>query len=187
MMTKPKDDFDAVRIIVDILKDFKKEEQERIIRWAQEKVGFILPVPSIATTPLSQQAVYKDATRGSNKAITIKEFIDAKNPKKDIHFAAAVAYYYRFEAPEGRKKDVINSDDLQEACRLSTNRRRFKKPISVLNNAESMGLLDRPERGLFKINAVGENLVAMGLPADSSNSFTKQRSKKKRKSKRNKR
>ena len=32
-------------------------------------------------------------------------------------YAAAVAYYYRFEAPEAAKKDSINKDDLQESTR----------------------------------------------------------------------
>jgi hypothetical protein len=36
------DDLEAVRLIVEALKDFDGGDQERIIRWAREKVG--LPV-----------------------------------------------------------------------------------------------------------------------------------------------
>lgn len=173
-MSKQTDDLEAVRIIAEALKDFDKSDQERIIRWARERVGLDPSVSSAMVTTPQRQPTTIPATLGSEKSVTIKEFIESKNPRKDIHFSAVVAYYYRFEASEGSKKDAINSDDLQEACRLS-NRNRFEKPIGVLNNAEAMGLLDRQERGLFKINAVGENLVAMGLPASAGNSVAKSR------------
>jgi len=184
-MSKQNDDLEAVRIIADALKDFEKIDQERIIRWARERVGLDQAASPMAITTPQRQTTSVTATPSSDKPSSIKEFVNIKNPKKDIHFAAAVAYYYRFEAPEGSKKDAISSDDLQEACRLSS-RNRFKKPIGVLNNAEAMGLLDRQERGLFKINAVGENLVAMGLPANASNSVTVIRPTKTKRARRNK-
>lgn len=165
-MTKQNDDLEAVRIIAEALKDFEKNDQERIIRWARERVGLDVSAPLPAMSGV-QSKMTSAGPSTISKANSIREFIEAKNPKRDIHFAATVAYYYQFEAPEENRKETISSDDLQEACRLS-NRTRFKKPIGVLNNAESMGLLDRPVRGSFKINAVGENLVAMGLPTGNS-------------------
>lgn len=163
-MAKQSDDLGAVRIIAEALKDFEKNDQERIIRWARERVGLDASAsPIIAGTQPSSPSVAASVS-ATHKASSIKEFIESKNPKRDIHFAATVAYYYQFEALAESKKDSITSADLLEACRLS-NRARFEKPIGVLNNAESMGLLDRAERGQFKINAVGENLVAMGLPS----------------------
>ena len=83
----------------------------------------------------------------------------------DVQFAAAVAYYYRFEAPGSHRKSEIGADDLREACRL-VNRERFSNPLQTLQNARNLGLLDRPTRGMFSINSVGENLVAMTLPSD---------------------
>jgi len=37
-----------------------------------------------------------------------------------------------------------------------------------LNNAVALGYLDRAGRGEFKLNAVGENLVAMTLPGSGA-------------------
>jgi len=162
-MSGQKDDLQAVRTIVEALEGFEKSEQERIIRWAREKVGLDQPLAA----PLSPSPAYppsEGAPVVSTAAGTIKDFIEKKNPVKDIHFAAAVAYYYQFELPVGSRKDSIGSDDLQEACRLS-NRKRFTGAITVLHNAEKAGLLDKLGGGQFKINAVGENLVAMGMPA----------------------
>jgi hypothetical protein len=94
----------------------------------------------------------------------IRSFIDAKKPRNDVQFAAAVAYYHQFEASPAEKKDAINKDDLQEAARKAS-RERFSKPIVTLSNAHKLGLLDRAgEKGYFSINSVGENLVAMTLP-----------------------
>lgn len=107
----------------------------------------------------------------------IKTFIAAKKPGRDIQFAAAVAYYYRFEAPAAERKEVINKDDLQEATRKA-GRERFGNPQQTLNNAHTLGLLDRgSEKGTFTINSVGENLVAMTLPGDGTPNSKPQRKK----------
>jgi hypothetical protein len=84
-----------------------------------------------------------------------------------MQFAATVAYYFAFEAPLGERKDSITADDLQDACR-QVGRHRLKRPIKTLHNAHASGLLDKAgERGAFKINTVGENLVAVTLPSGS--------------------
>ncbi len=98
----------------------------------------------------------------------IRSFIEEKNPKNDIQLAATIAYYYTFEAPDDQKKDAINSTDLTDAIRLA-NRKRPPRPSQVLTNAKNMGLLDNAgDRGHFRINSVGENLVAMVLPGDGT-------------------
>lgn len=47
-MTKPTDDLEAVRAVVEALQGFEAGDQERIIRWAREKLG---PVESPAPPP----------------------------------------------------------------------------------------------------------------------------------------
>ena len=88
-----------------------------------------------------------------------------------MHFAAVVAYYHRFHAPEGERKTTINAEDLQDACRKA-DRERLTRQGQTLINAYHAGLLDRSGRGEFGINSVGENLVAMALPepADGTSS-----------------
>jgi hypothetical protein len=43
-MTKPTDDLEAVRTIVEALESFEADDKERIIRWAREK----LKLPTIS-------------------------------------------------------------------------------------------------------------------------------------------
>jgi len=184
-MAKPNDDLEAVRVIIEALSGFELAEQERIMRWAREKLGLSPAPTSPSVAPASAPGVQGSPTPGvrASSHADIRSFIAAKKPKTDNQFAAAVAYYYRFEAPPAEQKQTINANDLQEACRKA-GRDRLNKPIATLFNAQKTGLLDKAGRGEFAINTVGENLVAMTLPqgdakpAGSSARATRSRPKK---------
>ena len=172
MVKEAKDDFEAVRVLVDTLNSFDSADQERIIRWAREKLGLSATPSSSQPSPLPPKpalvAGYSAASETGSKSHTtnkdIKSFINEKDPKNDKQLAAAIAYYYAFEAPEAQRKNSINSKDLRDACRLA-NRHQPKNAGQTLINAAHSGFLDKAEEtGAYKINAVGENLVAMALP-----------------------
>ena len=121
-----------------------------------------------AVEPTRSVAVFGWTTSGWNNGYQV--FHVGQTSSGDVQFAAAVAYYYRFEAPQAKRKDAINKDDLQEATRKAT-RDRFGNPLKTLQNAHQLGRLDKgSEKATFTINSVGENLVAMTLPGDSTNS-----------------
>jgi hypothetical protein len=151
-------DFDLAKKIEDTLKGVEKDRQQRILRWVTESLGLS------AVAPQHQVETFaKPGDRGSPR--DIKSFVEAKKPKNDTQFAALVAYFYQFEAPEQDRKDSISTDDLKDAARKAK-WRQPPKPHATLNNAVAAGYLDRAERGAYRINAVGENLVAMTLPGD---------------------
>jgi hypothetical protein len=101
----------------------------------------------------------------TGQKVDIRSFIQTKSPSNDVQFAAAVAYFYAFEASPDARKHEINAADLQDATRQA-NRPRLKEPRNTLGNANRLGYLDKGgSRGTFQINTVGENLVAMALPA----------------------
>jgi hypothetical protein len=176
MTEKALDDLDAVRTIVETLRSFKPDEQQRIFRWVVEKTGLpqISLVSSIggsaAPSPVKGPILPASSPHSSipvkSVGVDIKSFIDEKRPRSDVQFAATVAYYLRFEAPTDERKDAINKEDLQEACRKAK-RDRLKIPYQTLLNAHKLGLLDKgSEKATFAINTVGENLVAMSLPGE---------------------
>jgi hypothetical protein len=178
-MPEPKDDFAAVRTITEALEGFDVKDQERIIRWAREKIGL-----AVAAEPstLPTGSVVWPAIPGTT-AKDLKSFVEEKNPKNDVQFAATVAYYYRFVAPSDQRKEAITSSDLQEACRL-VGRERFTVPGQTLRNAHTVGLLNKgSESGSFIINSVGENLVDVTLPSDRKGIPRAKARKKKRKKK----
>ncbi|HWA76836.1 MAG TPA: hypothetical protein VG937_31095 [Polyangiaceae bacterium] len=169
-----KSDFMAAEEIKTILDGRETAEQERIIRWVGESLGLTLHLRQRASHPHPQAAehdAHRDEEESGDPAPQpspppggirdIRSLVQQKQPKSDIQFAVTVAYYHRFIAPE--RKEAITTDDLQEGARHSS-RPVFKSPSVTLNNAVGQGYLDRAGRGEYKLNAVGENLVAMTLP-----------------------
>ncbi len=155
--------FDAAGDIAKILENYQKEDQKRILRLIME--GLTLRVPSQGNTETQEAGPDTTSQQNSGSAIPkdIKSFVLEKNPKSDQQFAAVAAYFYRFVAPEDSREEAITSEILQTAGRHARGF-AFKKPSVTLNNAVNAGYLDKAGRGRFKINAVGENLVAMTLP-----------------------
>lgn len=172
-MSKPVDDLEAVRTVVEAVQGFTDEEQQRIFRWAVEKLGLKAPPggmqsPSPQFTPSVREGPRVTAPLLLTGTQDIRSFVAAKQPRSDIQYAATVAYYHQFEAPAAEKKACIGKDDLQEAAR-KTGRERFKRPDQTLRNAHALGLLDKgDEAGTFCLNTVGENLVAMTLPGNGT-------------------
>ena len=182
-MTTGDSDFDAAKAVADQLKGLDKERQQRVLRWVAESLNLDLGAASVV--PQKQAELPQHESLGGHhqpppsarqhRPSDIKSFADAKQPKSDVQFAAVVAYYYRFEAPAESRKDSIDATTLQEGARLA-GRRRPPSPRMTLNNAKKLGYLDSAERGQFRINSVGENLVAMTLPgsgADGSRSTSR--------------
>lgn len=167
--------FDAAKSIVQTLGGMKmKQEQERALRYAAEELGIALAAPGVPAPhspqhpPTLQSAGGGAPASPADRPKDIKSFKEEKQPKSDNQYAAVVAYYYRFEAPEGQRKDTINAEALQESTRQS-GWKRLAAPRMTLSNAMAVGYLDRADRGEYKINTVGENLVAMTLPGGADN------------------
>ncbi len=164
------DDLDAVRQIVAALEPFELDDQERILRWVREKLGLATVQPDKPPSqPQTPQLDPAASPQQHQTPLDIKKFVDSKRPHNDQAFAATIAYYYRFEAPAADRKESVSKDDLIEACRLA-GRERLRAPAQTLNNAHAAGLLDREDRGMYRISTVGENLVAMtlGLTGESA-------------------
>jgi hypothetical protein len=174
-MTTKADDLEAVRVLVETLHPFTNEDRERIIRWAREKLGMtvaaggVSSLSAVGTPPAETSAAAP--VPGAGAAQDIATFVEQKNPKSDVHFAAAVAYYYQFLAPPHERKDAITKEDIVDACRKA-DRKRPARPAQVLVNAYHEGFLDRREQGQYRLNSVGENLVAMVLPGDRESKRT---------------
>ena len=172
----PIDDFAAAKAVYEQLRELSKDRQERVLRWVIESLG-ITPIPlagaaigtisQLSSPPIGDSMHGAGVLRQATAPIPdIRTFAAQKAPTSDNQFAAVVAYYYRFVAPEQDRKDSIGGAVLQEAARLA-GRKRLANPRQTLANAKNMGYLDSPGRGEFTINSVGENLVALAMPGRS--------------------
>ena len=153
-MSQPTDEFDAVREVVKALEKFGPEDQQRILRWAAEKLGInaLSPqTPSVWSRDNLTAQVAEPSSHLSSGATNIKSFVELKKPKNDRQFATVVAYYYRFEAPTGEQKEAITKDDLVDVCRKA-NHDRPPVPNQTLLNAVNAGLLDKVGKGLFSVH-----------------------------------
>jgi len=175
-----KSDFTAAEEIKGILQGRDKAEQERIIRWASESLGLaVTPGGSVSHGPPQPPQTEHARHDGVARPKDIKSFFLEKQPKSDNQFVAVVAYFYRFLTPETERKDSITSVDLQDAARLCRGA-GLRQPSNALNMAVRQGYLDRAGRGAYKINAVGENLVAMTLPGGGGEANGQRPAKRKR-------
>jgi len=174
-----KSDFVVAEEIKGLLDGRETSEQERILRWVCESAGLSL-VPPVQAAPIPQSpaaqlaAAPLPSAAHPPRSVDLRSFVEEKQPKTDVQFAATVAYYYRFMALDADRKETITGDDLQTGARLA-NRKRFDIPSVPLNNAIRDGYLDRSGHGAYKLNAVGENLVAMTLPDATSGASGKSR------------
>jgi len=167
-----KSDFMAAEEIKAILDGRDKIEQERIIRWVTESLNLVAtpslaprtaaPSTSVSTIPQPSAQPFGSPVSHSKD---IKTFYNERKPKSEVQFAAVVAYFYRFECLE--RKEVIVPKDLDDAGRQARGY-GVKNPLKTLSNAVALGYFDRAGRGAFKLNAVGENLVAMTLPSSGT-------------------
>ena len=166
-MTKLTDDLDAVRQISEALEPFEVDDRERIIRWVRERLAMATESPETPSPPLTQTQTLQQPPpaplTGQLGQKNIKSFLEEKEPKTNQHLAAAVAYYHHFLAPTSERRDYITAEDLIEASRKA-DRHRPTSPGQDLRNAYQSGFFDRGESGQYKLNAVGENLIAMVLP-----------------------
>jgi hypothetical protein len=171
-MTKEKDvgtqldDLDATRQIASLLEPFPVPDRERIIRWAREKLGMSGGFQSgPASTPAGPLVTPASGT--TPPPTDLRHFVASRRPKNDTQFAAVVAYFHRFVAPEADRKEAISPQDLLDACRLA-DWKRPARPRQTMLNAFRSGVFDKSGHGSYKLNPVGENLVAMVLPGDGS-------------------
>lgn len=182
---KKLDDLDAVRTISNALSGFKSDEQQRIMRWVQEKMNMVFLVNNAQhaqenPVPAENHDIAPNDRSSSRSGTDIRSFIAFKKPSSDNQFAACVAYYYMFEANSDEQKETITPTDLQDATRKA-GRTRLGDPSKTLANASAQGWLDKKDRGNYAINTVGENLVAMTLPSSSSDGVPIKRKRAKKK------
>ena len=170
-MAQSDSDFDAAKAVTEQLKGMEKARQQRILRWVVESLSLDLGTAPATERRMAETTASRAGTSQEEAQLlhrhqrpaNIKSFVDSKRPKNDVQFTTVVAYYYRFEASPENQKNTIDAEVLQQAAR-DTGRRRTPRPLITLNNAKKLGYLDSAERGQYRINSIGENLVAMTLP-----------------------
>jgi hypothetical protein len=103
--------------------------------------------------------------------ISIRDLKDEKKPKSSNQMAALVAYYLSEVAADPDRKSSVNTADLEKYFKQAG----FKLPnilSGTLPNAAAAGYFDSIGGGLYRLNPVGYNLVAHGMPRDQGSAST---------------
>lgn len=177
-MTDETDDLEreleAIRQILTALSSLDADGQARAIQYVFKRLKIAAPevkpasaIPAFATPRTVEQFV----DQGSSAVHTsdIRSFAESKQPRSANEMAAVVAYFLQYEAGEDERKGSITADDIAKYFHLAK-QPKPANPSMTLTHSKNAGYLDQEERGQYKLNAVGYNLVAHKLPAGTSGS-----------------
>lgn len=170
------DDIAAVGAIVKALRPFKEEDRQRIVDSALTLLGGAerrRELPRDLSGQSGVEAEPEQRTERKDESAPpeprdIRELREQKQPRTANEMAAVVAYYLSRLAPEELRRDFITAGDVKKYFEQA----RFLQPgdaLQTLINAKNAGYFDSLERGKYRLNPVGFNLVTHGLPKKSEN------------------
>ena len=160
----------AINQVIEALEPLDELARSRVVDYVFRRLG--LRPPSSAPG-LSAHLVASGGTPvlplvgPSTGQVDIRTLKETKKPKSAQEMAAIVAYYLDELAPSADRKNEIDAGDIKKY---------FKQadyplpgaPSMTLIHARNAGYLDAAtDRGRYKLNPVGYNLVAHNLPARS--------------------
>ena len=156
--------------IIDALEPLDDLARSRVLDYVFRRLGGLkLPAPAASGVSVSvfDQAL-PPQPRGLAPGLTdIRTLRETKKPKTASEMAAIVGYYLSELAPQADRKDQIDASDIKKYFKQAD----FPLPGApkmTLVHARNAGYLDTAaERGRYKLNPVGYNLVVHNLPARS--------------------
>jgi hypothetical protein len=166
--TKPKSLGAAIDEIIIALTGMEEKDQLVAINAVCTHLG--LKLSSSETTPAAVHG-HPPANPGfeaphaghSHRPVDIRTFKEEKQPSSAREMACIVAFYLENMAPVNERKDSIGVADIDKYFKQAN----FKVPTApaqLLMDAKLAGYFDSAERGAYKLNPVGYNLVAHSLP-----------------------
>lgn len=102
-----------------------------------------------------------------DRVVDIRSFKEAKQPASAREMACVVAYYLDAVAPAAERKQEITTVDLEKYYKQA-GYPLPKKLGQVLIDAKAAGYFDATDRGTYRLNAVGHNLVVHSMPRGES-------------------
>jgi len=152
----------AIKSILDALEGLDGESIQRVFDYIFGRLSINAPRHSkLISAPSTQPQVGTEAAHG--RRVSIRDLKEDKKPESSNQMAALVAYYLSEIADGDDRKETVNTADLERYFKQAG----FKLPKSMpstLPNAAAAGYFDSTGSGHYKLNAVGYNLVAHGLP-----------------------
>lgn len=166
---------DAITALMAALGPLDEEARVHVLEFVVKRLGIKLQGQTIAaaSTPISSDLAATSPAAGApdapppaphpSSSVDIRSFAKAKNPKTASERIAVIAFWLAHEAPPAERKDRITWDDIEPYFRPA-GLPLPNAPSMALTNAKNAGFLNAVDRGQFKLNTVGHNLVTHKLP-----------------------
>lgn len=165
----------AISAILKALDGLDGESMQRVLDYVFSRLSIARP-SSVGSGILTAAAPQISAagTVSAPRQVSIKDLKDEKQPDSSNQMAAIVAYYLSELAPDNERKPTVTAQDIERYFKQA----RFNLPKKInmaLVNAAAAGYFDAVGNGAYKLNPVGYNLVAHGLPRDASKGSQRRR------------
>lgn len=159
----------AIQQVIAALSELDAGARTRVIDYVFQRLGLkpvteqhpVVPPPSNPTEALPPAQIRR-------RQVDVRSFGTEKSPRSANERVAVVAYYLAELAPETERKAEISAADITKYFKQAG----FPLPGAArmtLVNARNAGYLDGgADRGTYRLNPVGHNLVAHSLPASGS-------------------
>lgn len=162
----------AIKTLQETLQPLAPDVRTRVLDYVFRVLGISAAQPTLSqATPIAIEgsvsaapSVTRPRLDGPTDILTLKE---DKVPTTGTQMIAVVAYYLAHLAPEGERQDFITAEDIQKYFIQG----KYPMPGSqsqALVNAKNAGYLDFVEKGRYRLNSVGYNLVAHKMPTGAA-------------------
>lgn len=184
-MAKIDDEIEAIKTVLTALEPLSPEVRSTVLDYVVKRLG--VPQVSTGAAAVVDPVTLQDPlTASSNAQIThIKQLKEIKKPRSNNEMAAVVAFYLAHHAPQNERKTTINRQDIETYFRIGEYPLP-EQPQFALANAKNAGYFEMVGGGEYKLNPVGDNLVAHSLPRGTGKKRKKKKSAKKKTKKKTK-
>lgn len=167
------DDVKAISALIAALKPLNAESRSHVLEFVLKRLGISLGVtqaqpvhalPAALTSFTPPPAPHLPLSSIQD----IRTFAAEKKPRTVNERVAVIGYYLEQLAPEGERRSYLVSDDIKTYFVQAGFELPTAPPNMTLTHAKNAGYLNALERGQYKLNAVGHNLVVHKLPGGES-------------------
>ena len=157
----------AISTLMEALTPLDPEAREHALDFVMKRLAINLSGPargSFATPAAMPEHVPTPHPSAPTAGMDIRTFAGLKEPATLNETVAVMAFFLAQVAPPEERRDFITSDDIKPYFIQAD----FELPTGptnmTLTNAKNAGYLNALERGQYRLNSVGHNLVAHKLP-----------------------
>jgi hypothetical protein len=173
MSEESEDDVKAISTLISVLKPLDEATRVHVLEFVLKRLGISLTVGSGAPIQMSDSQNLSPVhpvppAPAVSRVVDIRSFAAEKNPKTVNERVAVIGYYLANLAALPDRRDCLVADDIKTYFIQAG----FPLPTSTANvtltNAKNAGYLIALDRGQYRLNPVGHNLVAHKLPNEGT-------------------